>query len=303
MDRVRGRGEEMAPGPRKGHLVSLGVLVGVLTLALGSVTAVSLYLNRLTSTLSAVATGEPMSDYEGRPTKGGGQDGARSLDLLVWVVDDEAGLLSANLVHLSAARDQLLLVGLPSDLLVGGSSLAVARSRDQQSAVREIELLLQLPVDHLATVELSAFGEVVDALGGLELPAATSTASMVDGDQLGDYLADSPTPTAAVGRVHEVLRATMARLGMSHAVLNPVKFDRVLAAMENCVVVDSSVRVSDIEAILVDSTVRADEVKQITLTTSAGVVDPEVVRQVRQALADDDLSGLSPVLAEPTTAR
>ena len=103
---------------RSGNVLSIFVLAGVLVVAFGTVTAVSLYLSRVGTTVESMARAEPVGGYEGRPAKVSAAADGVALDYLVMVTDEHDQLLSAHVAHLSASRRDLTIVGLPSDLLV-----------------------------------------------------------------------------------------------------------------------------------------------------------------------------------------
>ena len=54
---------------RSGNVLSICVLAGVLVVAFGTVTVVSLYLSRVSATVESMARSEPLGGYEGRPEK------------------------------------------------------------------------------------------------------------------------------------------------------------------------------------------------------------------------------------------
>ncbi|HRA75686.1 MAG TPA: hypothetical protein PLE12_05575 [Propionicimonas sp.] len=298
-------------GSRKGHALSITVLVGVLVLALGSVTAVSVYLNRLNSAVEAMATGQPPLDYPGRPGKPV-VNGVSPLDFLVWVTDSDQKLLSVQLVHLSAGRDQLGVIGLSADLAAGADDADAVPLRriyaeDPLLAGRQVEQLLDVRIDHLARVGLDSFDAVVEALGGLGLPASAARGSTDMGGVEG-WVSAAPDATARVERISGVVTETVTRLGMGQAMLNPMQFDRVLHAIEHCVVIDSAVRPGELESVLVESKVRADEVTAVTLPTSAlpGAdarrADPTQLAALRAALAADEVAGFGRPVAQSTPA-
>jgi hypothetical protein len=295
-------------GSRKGHVLSITVLVGVLVLALGSVTAVSVYLNRLNSAVEAMATGQPPLEYPGRPAKPV-VGGVSPLDFLVWVTDSDQKLLSVQLVHLSAGRDQLSVIGLSADLAAGTDAEPLRRvyAGDPLLAGRQVEELLDVRIDHLARVGLDSFDTVVEALGGLGLPASAARGSADMGGVEG-WVSAAPDATTRVERISGVVTETVTRLGMGQAMLNPMQFDRVLHAIEHCVVVDSAVRTDELESVLVETKVRADEVTVVTLPTSAlpGAdarrADPTQLAALRAALAADAVSGFGKPAAQSTPA-
>lgn len=289
-----------------GNTVSIGVLAVVLVVAFGTVTAVSLYLSRVSATVESMARAEPVGGYDGRPKKASAEIPTENpaLDFLVLVTDEHGALLSAHVAHLSSSRRDLTIVGLPSDLLVPygpgqpQQSLAAYYADGSDALVQQVELLLGVPTDHQVRIGLEGFSGVVDALGGLDgLDGHTA-----DGRDLLRYVSDAEDGPTRVERVSEVVRATMQQLGMVHAMTNPGQFDRVLRALEECTLVDSDLTVSEFESTLLESGVRADEIGAVTLATTVSEPGrravPNHLAKLRKALRDDTVAAL----AEPIGA-
>lgn len=286
---------------RSGNIWSIGVLAGVLVVAFGTLTAVSLYLSRVSSTVESMARAEPVAGYEGRPEKAKAAD-TPALDLLVLVTDENDHLLSAHVAHLSASRRDLTIVGLPSDLLVPygpgqpQQSLAEYYAEGSGALAQQVELLLGVPTDHQVRIGLDGFSGVVDALGGLD--------GLDDGDsgpEVLRYVADAADGPTRVQRVSEVVRATIQQLGMLHAMTNPGQFDRVLRALEECTLVDSDLSVEEFEGTLLESSVRADEIGAVTLATTVSEPGrravPNHLAKLRKALQADTIADLGEPIA------
>lgn len=267
----------------KGHVLSVTVLVGVLTLALGSVTAVALYVDRLSSAVAKVATGDPITDYPGRPEKVS-IDGASPLDYLVWITDGEDELLAAEIVHLSASRTHLTLIEVPAGITTEptGESLAVRFAAGQQPAAELVEGLLEVRIDHVASLDVARVGPVLDAL------------DLDSGLAVGIQRAEASSQSAGASEVTTMVQAVMTRLAVPQAITNPSGFSQALAAIESCVTVDATLDSSQIESILVETKVRADEVGFVVLPTEPGsvVADPASVVAIRQAMATDSLASM-----------
>lgn len=290
---------------RSGNAVSLGVLAVVLGVAFGTVTVVSLYLSRVSSTVESMARADPIDGYEGRPQKATAEVPTEhpALDYLVLVTDEDEQLLSVHVAHLSASRRDLTIVGLPSDLLVPYGAgqpqrpLSAYHDADSGALVQQVELLLGVPTDHQVRIGLEGFSGVVDALGGLD----GLDGHAVDGRTLLRYVAEAEDGPARVARVSEIVRATMQQLGMVHAVTNPGQFDRVLRALEECTLVDSDLTVAEFENTLLESSVRADEIGAVTLATTASEPGrqavPNHLAKLRKALRDDTVATLGEPLA------
>lgn len=289
-----------------GNTLSISLLAVVLVVAFGTVTAVSLYLSRVSATVESMARAEPVGGYEGRPQKASADLATENpaLDFLVLVTDERGQLLSAHVAHLSGSRRDLTIVGLPSDLLVPYGAgqpqrtLAEYYADGSGALVQQVELLLGVPTDHQVRIGLEGFSGVVDALGGLD----ELDGHAADGRELLDYVADAEDGPTRVARVSEIVRATMQQLGMVHAVTNPGQFDRVLRALEECTLVDSDLTVAEFESTLLEAGVRADEIGAVTLATTVSEPGrravPNHLAKLRKALRDDTVAAL----AEPIAA-
>lgn len=294
----------MVPSTRqrysRSQLLPISVLAGVLIVALGTVSLVSIYLGRVSSTVGSMAKAAPLESYEGRPEKSAPSPGSMApVDYLVLVADAEHNLLSVHLVNLSGSRQELTLVSLPSDLLVSSGprrahrTLAdLYRALGTHEVTRQVELLLGVRTDHQAQIALDGFTMVVDAMGGLEQLAA----SPAETDPSAYIAAAADAPDRAE-RVSGVVRATLERLGMTDAMTNPYRFDAVLRALEHCTLIDSNLTADELEATLMESSVRAEEIGEYLLPTVA-VKDgrtavPRGLVGLRQALAADSMSALT----------
>jgi len=289
-----------------GQVLSISVLVGVLAVALGTVTVVSIYLNRVSSTLESMARTEPLAGYAGRPEKVLPQEGGLApIDYLVMVAGEDDTLLSVHLVRLSGSRQDLTMIGIPSDLLVPyepGSpqqTLADVYRQGGDAVARQIELLFGVPTDHQIKVGLDGLSEVVEALGGLDgVPGVDSDP---DGRDLLRYVAAAGDGPERVDRAAQIAQAITHRLGMVYAVTNPVEFDAVLKALERCTLVDSNLTVDEFEATLMESSVRADEMGSVTLATivtaDGRMAVPHHLAKLRKAMDADTLAALAtPIL-------
>lgn len=293
-------------GPsRPGNTLSISVLVVVLVVAFGTVTAVSLYLSRVSSTVEAMARAEPIDGYEGRPQKASTELASElpTLDLLVLVADERGQLLSAHVAHLSGSRRDLTIIGLPSDLLVPYGAgeqqrtLAQYYPDDSDALVQQVELLLDVPTDHQVRIGLDGFSATVDALGGLD----DLDGNTADGPAVLRYVAGASDGPTRVARVSEIVRATMQQLGMVDAVTNPGQFDRVLRSLEECMLVDSGLTVAEFKSTLLESSVRADEIGAVTLDTTVAESGrravPHHLAKLRKALRDDTVAELGEPIA------
>ncbi|RKN40929.1 LCP family protein [Streptomyces hoynatensis] len=214
---VRGRAGRRAR-TRRGRLLRALVyaLASVVLVAGAGLTALYVKLDGNISAIdldAALGTGRPADSPGG------------SVDILVLGSDSRAGEHGAYgrqrgaradtsmIVHLNEARDAATVVSLPRDTLVrrpaceradgGGRSRAAARAMFNSAysvggpvcAVKTVEKLTGLRMDHFVEVDFDGFAKLVDTLGGVEvttrqriedpdsrldLPAGTHT---LDGEQ------------------------------------------------------------------------------------------------------------------------
>lgn len=297
------------------QVLSISVLVGVLAIALGTVTVVSLYLNRVSATVEEMGRTAPLRGYEGRPQKAPHPAGATApIDYLVLVAGEDDTLLSVHLVRLSGSRRHLTMIGIPSDILVpyepGHSQQPLAEfyADGSDAVVKQVELMFGVPTDHQITVGLDALSELAQALGGLDgIPGLDGT---TDGGALLRHVAAAGDGPGRVERASQVAQAMIQRLGMFDAMTNPGQFDALLTALARCTHVDSNLTVAEFEATLMESSVRADEIGSVTLATIVGdqgrMAVPSHLAKLRKAMDADTLAELAAPIApsgRPTPTR
>ncbi|MFJ8793950.1 LCP family protein [Streptomyces sp. NPDC102462] len=178
---------------------------------------------------------------------------------------------TAILLHLGADRHRATAVSLPRDLMVavpsclrpdGGRSAPVFamlnsafETGGSACAVRTVEKLTGIRIDHYAVVDFSGFKEMVDAVDGVEvclrepvddraaglrLPAGRVT---LDGEQALGYvraresLGDG-SDTARVERQQQFLGALVAKTRTDDILLSPVKLYPLLEAATSALTTD-----------------------------------------------------------------
>ncbi len=293
----------MVPSDRQRYntqLLPLSLLAGVLIVALGTVSLVAIYLNRVSASVGAMARSAPVESYEGRPEKTAPSPGSMApLDYLVLVADADHNLVSVHLVNLAGSRQELTLVSLPSDLLVSSGPRRAHRTladlyQDSgvQDVTREVEQLLGVRTDHQAQVAVDGFTMVVEAMGGLEEVADAPA----EADPTA-YITAAPDSPGRAERVSGVFRSTLERLGMTHAMINPPRFDAVLRALEHCTQIDSQLTSDELEATVMETSVRAEDIGEYLLPTvpvkDGRTAVPRGLVALRKALAADSLSTLT----------
>ena len=121
--------------------------------------------------------------------------------------------------------------------------------------VRTVENLTQIRIDHLAVIDFSGFRTMVDAVGGIDLPAVAPPAGPdhLDGLQTLTYvrvhgLADGDLERSR--RQQDVLRALFTRVAATGMLSDPAATYRLLDAASRAVSVDDSLTNSGLRAIV-----------------------------------------------------
>ena len=149
--------------------------LGAFVVVAGVLGLVSLYLGAVTQALAEVPRSSPLPDYPGRPDATAAPDTATPMRYLVLVTDEDGALASAYLAQMSAQRDALQLIGMPANLLVtdpDGTEMALAgrfSAAGAAGAVRSLESMLGLRIDHLVELKLNGFLSIIDVLGGVDV--------------------------------------------------------------------------------------------------------------------------------------
>jgi hypothetical protein len=276
------------PPARKRGLVdrmAIVLLVGIVTVTVGGVTLLTIYLDRIGDTAAVLQKVDPLPSYEGRPPQVA-IDGVDAVNYLLMTTKADGTLDAVLIAHLSASRRNLTLIAVPPDLVApdGTGSLATSYRADPLRTARALETLTGSRMDHQVHLDADLFGSVVDSLGGLEVPGGRLT-----GAQVVDYLAGDPL--ARSERTADLLRAALARASMGSALSDPASFDKVMKAIIPCVTVDAGLTADEIRDTMMESRVQSDEIVTWPLstmrTTEGAVADPTALQGLRDALATD----------------
>ncbi len=276
------------PPARKRGLVdrmAIVLLVGIVTVTVGGVTLLTIYLDRIGDTAAVLQKVDPLPSYEGRPAQVA-VDGVEAVNYLLMTTKTDGTLDAVLIAHLSASRRNLTLIAVPPDLMApdGTGSLATSYRADPLRTARALETLTGSPMDHQVHLDADLFGSVVDSLGGLEVPGGRLT-----GAEVVDYLAGDPL--ARSERTADLLRAALARASMGSALSDPASFDKVMKAIIPCVTVDAGLTAEEIRDTMMESRVQSDEIVTWPLstmrTTEGSVADPTALQGLRDALATD----------------
>ena len=266
---------------------ALVALVGLAVVAVVGAALVSLYINRVAATASALKHTESLPDYVGRPVAATDQDGRSSMNLLV-AITGTSGLDAVVLANLSANRRSVTLIALPSGLRISDAAdytLASSYAADPDMTARAVESLTGSRVDHLVQVDLDGFAAVVDAVGGVRLDG-----HRLDGDGAVAAVRDANEPsTTAATLIRATLVSAEPASGMP-ALAVPI--DAIQAA-SRCTQIDAGLTTDVIEQTLMASSVRASEIRLWPLasvqTGDGQVVDQAALKALTAALAQPNL--------------
>jgi hypothetical protein len=287
------------PPARKRGLVdrmAIVLLVGIVTVTVGGVTLLTIYLNRIGDTAAVLQKVDPLPSYEGRPAQVA-VDGVEAVNYLLMTTKEDGTLEAVLIAHLSASRRNLTLIAVPPDLMApdGTGSLATSYRADPLRTARALEALTGSRMDHQVHLDADLFGSVVDSLGGLEVPGGRLT-----GAQVVDYLAGDPL--ARSERTADLLRGALARASMGSALSDPASFDKVMKAIVPCVTVDAGLTADEIRDTMMESRVQSDEIVTWPLstmrTTEGAVADPTALEGLRDALATDSFPPANTIMRQ-----
>lgn len=286
--------------------------LGAFVVVTGVLGLVSLYLGAVTQALSEVPRSSPLPDYPGRPDPSASPDVAAPVRYLVLVADADGGLASAHLAQLSGRRDSLQFVGLPANLLVSDvrgseTTLAATFSTGGPDAVRAVEDMLGLRIDHLVEVELAGFTRVIDVVGGVNVPNEAEMSAegwhfpagnlRLSSSDAAVYLSANKQPMTRLERTEAVFVEIIRGIVGGDALTNPAKVDTVGEVLRNCLTVDAGLTPGEIRRTALDVHLSAETIDGTALPlaglTEVGgqtviVADGARVDELARALASDE---------------
>jgi hypothetical protein len=270
--------------------VALVALIGLSVVSLVGVTLVTVYLNRLNDSTSALARSEPMPAYIGQPQPAVAANGSSPLNFLVLVTSGGA-LHSVVIANLSASRRSLTLITVPADLDVQTSApqtLASTFAMDPTMTVRAMEALTAARMDHRVQIELSCLAGTIDATGGLRLAN-----THLSGQQAVLKTRDSADSTAAAASSGWLIRAALVSANDHYSVLDPARFAKIVDSVRPCLTLDSGLTSEVIQATVLESSVHPEETQLWPLSTisvaGGTTAEPGGLAQLQTALASPEL--------------
>lgn len=296
---------------RSDRLVAVATL-GAFVVVAGVLGLVSLYLGAVTQAMSGVPRTASLPEYDGRPAAQQA-DGNRAVRYLVLVTDEKGDLASAYLAHLTAARDALHLIGLPANLLVSDphgrdATLSSQFAQAPAAAVRAIEGMVDVRVDHLVQVDLDGFTRIIDVLGGVTVDNRTQIAAegwhfgagelRLTGDKALIYLSTSTHSMTRLERTEAVFVEIVRGMASGDALTNPAKVESIGSVLNSCVVVDAALTPGEIRRMALDMHLTSDAVTGTPLPLAglselrgAQVIVPDTdrIKQLTAALHSDQV--------------
>lgn len=203
------------------------------------------------------------------------------------------------LVRLSPDRKSVVLVSIPRDTWVdipghGKAKINAALAFGGPSlAIRTVEQLTHIRIDHFAAIDFAGFRAMTDALGGVNVRLAETTSTdgvtfhagldHLNGTQALTYVRQRHgLPRGDLDRVQrqqEVLRAIMQQTISGGTLTNPLKLYHVLSAVTKSVSVDDTLSNGDLRSLALSlRNLRGSGATFMTAPiSSSGVVDGQDV--------------------------
>ncbi|MBA3022177.1 LCP family protein [Propionicimonas sp.] len=281
-----------AAPPKKGLIekVALFALVGLSVLSLIGVTLVTVYLNRLSDSTSALTRSEPMPAYVGQPQPVVAANGSSPMNFLVLVTSGNS-LHSVVVANLSASRRNLTLITVPADLTVNSGSsqtLASTFAMDAAITVRAMEKLTTAKMDHQIRLDLDCLAGTIDATGGVQFGG-----TRMSGQQAVGTTRESTGSAAAATSAGWLIRAALISANDHFSVLDPARFSKTVDLVQPCLTLDSGLTAEVIQATLVESSVHPEDTRLWPLTAASGATgtraSPGALEALQLALTAPEL--------------
>ena len=284
----RGPGRGNGPGRpyrgrRKPHWGRIALVAGVVVIVAGLIAAISLYgytsgldkdLKR-TDAFSEITNGRPAKTVDGALNILLVGSDSRDPDTR----DDQANAWRADtliLMHIPADHKSAQLVSIPRDLWVqipsGNAASCDSGTRAKINAsfafgglpraVRTVECMTGVHLDHVMAIDFGGFKEVTDALGGVDLTVEQSITSIhrpyrrftkgtmhMNGTEALDWIRQRKQfPRGDFARMQhqqEFLKALMDKAASTGTLSNPAKLNSFLKAVTAAVTVDNDFSLTD----------------------------------------------------------
>lgn len=199
-------------------------------------------------------------------------------------------------VHLDSAHQRVDVVSLPRNLMVtsaGGTQQRLSRvyaDGGPASAVRSVEDLLGIRIDHVALTRLGGMSRLIDMLGKIRIdnPVTATSGGIhfergevnLNGEQALAFVRQESATSGDLDREESqrlVLQGILERLLSSEALLNPGTVKAVLDQLPDDIVVDSGLDPRAMVELFIDVRLRSTQRRPetIKLPTAGGGVTSE----------------------------
>ena len=138
------------------------------------------------------------------------------------------------------------------------------------SAVRAVETLMGLRIDHMVQIDLDGFTAIVDVLGGVGVDNRVETAAngwhfpagalRLTGASATAYLTSSKHSMTTLERTQAVFVEIVQGLIGGDTLTNPAKVENIGDVLNSCVTVDAGLTAGEIRRLALDMQLSADAV-------------------------------------------
>lgn len=288
-------------------------LVGGLVVVVGVFGLVALYVGMVNKAVSEVQRTSVLPDYEGRPAPPEAPSAA-AINYLVLATDSRGGLSSVLVMHLSAGRDALHLIGIPSNLLIDVpgmpvQTLAQAYAVHPDHSLRAVEAILQARMDHRLELELPRFVAMSEVVGGVSVTNRRETAANghhwpqgeveISGEGAVAYVESPPDAVDRLERSQAVLRELLRSLTDGRLLTNPNKLATVSEVLNECLVVDAELTPAQMRTTAMELRLTKEQIDGVVLPLKGRshwrgqpvtLLDSAATGELTMALADDLMS-------------
>jgi LCP family protein required for cell wall assembly len=163
------------------------------------------------------------------------------------------------LVHLTGDREQAYVVSIPRDSWVpipdhGHAKINAAYAYGGPTlAIRTVEQVTDIRIDHFAVIDWAGFRSLTDALGGVTIMSERAGEQHLNGEQALEFVGERYSlPRGDLDRVQRqqaFLRAVVDKTLAEGTLVNPVKLTGVLDSIADAVSVDGTLSNADLRTL------------------------------------------------------
>jgi len=271
-------------------MAAVVVVVGVFVVGLSVFGLVSNSFSRVGSAVSAMGRTAPLQTYPGRPNAPSQANAPENF--AVFVADGDT-LAGAFILHLSASRNDLTVLALPSDMpdadRAGRPTTLAEEFNDGPSAATHVlEDVTGARMDHQILLHEEHCWPLVAAVGGVKVGGSATPWTQT---QVHRWVDQSATPAQRAARLAQTLVAVLSKFSILMSVTDPGQFDQAMDALPSCMSVDPSLTSDDVSTTLSGLKVKANTISAIAVPSANG--GAVTLAQLRMALADDDIAALA----------